>query len=142
MQIEDPGQFRDRRVGIGPAGPGKSAITNLLAPHALPMEVRLLLPREREVATIVYSIGSCTAAQVVHNLRRTPDRSTVRSMLNRLVDKGILKRTPGGRSFVYSPGLTLADSAVLALRRFANDYFAGSMSRAATSMHKIFEGSD
>ena len=104
-----------------------------------PMEVEQLLWREREVATIVYRLRAATATDVCENISGRLHNASVRSMLNRLVAKGILKRTLSGKAFVYLPALTPMDSRTLALRRFADDYFAGSVHLAAQTMRTLLE---
>src|SRR6476660_9278756 len=105
----------------------------------LPQEVERLLWREREVATIVYRLRAATANEVCDNLSSQLHNASVRSMLNRLVAKGILKRTMSGKAFVYLPALTSSDSRTLALRHFAEDYFAGSVHQAAQTMRALLE---
>ena len=108
-------------------------------PIGLPHEVQRLLPREREIATIVYSFRAATAQDVSENLSSRLSSSAVRSMLNRLVAKRILQRILSGRIFVYLPALTSNDSRTLALKRFADDYFAGSVQQAATTMRALLD---
>jgi predicted transcriptional regulator len=105
----------------------------------LPHEVAVLLPREREIATIVYELGAATAVRVEASLSEPLSNAAVRSMLNRLVAKGILKRTLSGAAFVYLPALTRTDSRMLALQRFAEDHFAGSAERAAATIKQLLE---
>jgi predicted transcriptional regulator len=71
---------------------------------------------------------------VCERLSAELSNASVRSMLNRLVAKGILKRTLSGNAFIYLPALTCTDSGALALKRFAEDHFAGSIERAAATM--------
>ena len=104
---------------------------------ALPREVEMLQSREREIATIVYSSRAVTANDVCANLSVPLTNAAVRSMLNRLVAKGILKRTSSGKAFVYLPDLTFSDSRTLALRRFADDFFSGSVEQAAQTMKTL-----
>ena len=105
----------------------------------LPREVRLLLWREREIATIVYELGAATAGEVLPRLSTHLENASVRSMLNRLVRKGILLRWRAGNAFVYLPALTLGDSRRRALSRFADDYFSGSIQLAAAAMVALIE---
>ena len=106
---------------------------------SLPPEVKQLLWREREIATIVYRLRAATANQVRDSLTTPLHNASVRSMLNRLVDKGVLKRTLSCKAFVYLPALTSSDSRARALRRFADDYFAGSVHQAALTMRALLE---
>ena len=102
-----------------------------------PREVELLLPGEREMATIVYTHGACTAAEVTARLSSEVSNAYVRSVLNRLVAKGILKRSLSLRTFIYLPALSCTDSGRLALQRFADDHFDGSIERAAAAMKTL-----
>lgn len=104
---------------------------------ALPREVQLLLRREREVATIVYALGAATANDVLARLEVRLANASVRSMLNRLVAKGILMRSLAGRRFIYLPRLSASDSMRRALFQFADDYFGGSLEAAAQAMQEI-----
>jgi predicted transcriptional regulator len=106
----------------------------------LPREVELLLGREQEIARIVYHLRACTAAEVLERVTVPLANCSVRSMLNRLVEKGVLKRTLGGRAFIYEPAVTIADSGTRALARFADDYFAGSLGHAAASITSLLGG--
>ena len=107
---------------------------------SLPSEVGLLSPREREIATAVYLLRAATAGQVQESLSVALANASVRSMLNRLVAKGILKRTLSGKAFVYLPALTSSESRARALKRFADDYFAGSVQQAAVAMRDLLDG--
>ena len=114
-----------------------SAIHLLVEAPRLPREVELLLFRERELATIVYARGAITAKQMEEELSASIANASIRSMLNRLVAKGILKRVLGYKAFVYLPALTPSDSGSLALKQFADDYFDGSLQQAARAMTKL-----
>ena len=106
----------------------------------LPREVRLLLPREREIAEIVYELEAATANDVLGRLSAPLANPSVRSMLNRLVRKGILIRWLTGRAFIYLPALTSIESRRIALVQFADDHFAGSIGKAAETMQEILGG--
>lgn len=111
------------------------------SPVTLPREVELLSRREREIATIVYLCRAATAGEVCDHLSAHLANASVRSMLNRLVAKGILKRTLSGKAFVYLPALTSSESRIMALKRFAEDYFDGSVEEAAEAMKGLLESS-
>ena len=102
----------------------------------LPQQVRELFDREREVATIVYTMRRASASAVQARLSKRLSNGAVRSMLNRLVVKGILKRVRRGRhgAFVYLPALNTAVVTQTALRQLADDFFSGSLHRAALAI--------
>jgi hypothetical protein len=106
----------------------------------LPNEVRVLYPREREIATIVYALRAATAKDVAPYLCERLLNASLRSMLNRLVAKGILTHIRSGRAFVYLPALTSQDAGLVALRHFAE--VGGSLSRAARTMDALTRRQD
>ncbi len=97
----------------------------------LPPQVRALANREREVATIVYRRGASTAIDVENRLSPRITNAAVRSMLVRLIKKGILVRERGtrgrGQQCVYLPAITLPDVKERAIRELAGRYFEGSL---------------
>ena len=107
------------------------------AASGLPPELRKLPPREREIAEMVYRLEAATAKQVVEKLSDPLTNAAVRSMLNRLVRKGILTRWLMRRTFIYLPALTRTDSRRIALVEFAEDHFGGSIQRAAETMQQL-----
>jgi predicted transcriptional regulator len=92
-----------------------------------------LAPREKEVAAIVYRSGEATADQVVNALSDSLSNSAVRSMLNRLVSKRLLRRTRHGRLFLYRP-YDAEDFQERALKRLADEYFQSSVYQMAVSV--------
>jgi predicted transcriptional regulator len=59
---------------------------------------------ERGIMGVVWAHPRVTVRQVVENLRpsRRPAYTTVMTVMNRLVEKGILRRKPDGQIFQYS----------------------------------------
>src|SRR5205085_3338977 len=62
-----------------------------------------LSPAQREIMEIVWDRGEVTALDVRRILSRTRKvaRNTVRTVLERMEDKGWLKHTAEGRTFLY-----------------------------------------
>lgn len=104
-----------------------------------PAKVLDLFEREQEVAIVVYRRGCATAREVQERLSDRLSNGAVRSMLNRLVSKRILKRQRRGRhgAFVYLPALTDEVIEERALRQLANDFFDGSLFRTAAALDKL-----
>ena len=96
-----------------------------------------LPPREQEVATIVYLNTSITANEVQEALPTEISNSAVRSMLNRLVEKGVLRRSRAGAKFFYGPAFLLPGIQDRALERVAEDFFGGSLFDAADRLLKL-----
>jgi len=103
-----------------------------------------LAPREQEVATIVYLNASMTATEVESALSSEISNAAIRSMLNRLVAKGVLRRHKGeGKSyFIYSPAVQLPEIQERVLERVAGDYFGGSLSEVSRCVVRLMEKQD
>lgn len=61
-------------------------------------------PAELEVLQITWEHGPCTVREAMELLDYDPPRAytSVMSLMNVMSDKGLLKRTPRGRAFVYA----------------------------------------
>ena len=98
----------------------------------LPPQVRELAWRERQIASIVYGLGFATAKEVQFELGEPLSNGAVRSMLVRLVRKGILSRRPGKRgagcSDLFIANLSVDQARKRALAKLAEDFFGGSIS--------------
>lgn len=109
----------------------------------LPAAVQALPPREREVAQIVYRQGRASARDVEAHLSAALTNGAVRSMLGRLVAKGVLRIRGGrrgrGHRCLYFPAIDSLQSREQALRRFADEYFDGSMVDATQAMLQLLQ---
>lgn len=112
-----------------------------MPPDELPTEVMNLYRREREIAEIVFEKGErgVTAKCVQASLSDSLTNAAVRSMLNRLVRKGVIGRTRTDEDvqYVYHPRATCAGSTERAIRQFADDFFGGSLQEVAASVHRL-----
>lgn len=104
-------------------------------PLRVPPQVANLAAREKELALIVYSHGAITAKAIEASISRPPSNSALRSMLNRLCRKGILKRRRLAQShkdarripYLYFPAIIADDVRKNAIREIAEDYFDDSL---------------
>ncbi|HVC97382.1 MAG TPA: BlaI/MecI/CopY family transcriptional regulator [Pirellulales bacterium] len=82
---------------------------------------------EWDVMEVVWKLGAATAANVIDELARSRDwnHRTIRTMLSRLVAKGILRREEDGQRSVYRPAI----SRQLCVRQEGRSF-----------LRKIFEG--
>jgi len=105
----------------------------------MPPEVSKLYRREREVAEAVYVRRSATAKVVQALLSDQLTSPAVRSMLNRLVRKGILarQRADDGVEYVYYPAINQHASQERAIRQVAEDFFGGSLAEIAASVLRL-----
>jgi predicted transcriptional regulator len=63
-------------------------------------------PAELEVLKVLWERGPSTVRGVMDSLAEQGHRrayTSVMSLMNVMADKGLLKRTPQGRAFIYSP---------------------------------------
>jgi predicted transcriptional regulator len=107
----------------------------------LPPAVRRLASRERQVATLIYRKGALTAKEVGGHIPEV-SHGAIRTMLGRLVRKGILKcRHSGyGKTLLYLPAIAAADIVEIALKRVAEDFYQGSVLEAAAAIHAFLAG--
>jgi predicted transcriptional regulator len=105
--------------------------------------VRKLASRERQIAAIIYERGCMTAKELEQLLEPRLSNGAIRSMLLRLVHKGILRRHSGkvgrGQSFVYVPAITPQETKERALTRLSQDYFDGSLLKMAVEIFDVIE---
>lgn len=95
--------------------------------------------REREVAEIVYACGEASAQDICQALPDRLSNAAVRSMLQRIEAKGLVRRRKDGRKYLYSAALPDRTIREAALRRIAKDYFDGSLVRAARMLGDMVE---
>jgi BlaI family transcriptional regulator, penicillinase repressor len=82
---------------------------------------------------IIYARGKATANDVVAAMADAPTRTTVRTILRILEEKGHLSHKVEEREFVYSPVKTPAQVGKSALKNVLNSFFANSLPRAVAA---------
>src|SRR5271154_5959903 len=85
---------------------------------------------EWEVMKVVWKRSSCSAQQVVEDLASSSDWSsaTVKTLLNRLLRKGVLEFKKNGKSYLYSPLWTEEQCRKLEAESFLDRVFDGALS--------------
>lgn len=114
--------------GVGSVHPDASR-------EPLPREVERLFPRMREIARIVYLNGSATAREIQDAIEDPLTLYGIRTMLNRLIRRGIIKSRKSGRhrEIIYLPGILNDGIRELALARMIEHDFDGSCQTALQS---------
>lgn len=104
----------------------------------LPSQLGKLRPRMKEIATLVYREGGATALQVRKAMPDPPSIYAVRTMLNRLSRKDVLRRRASGRhsSILYLPAIVTDEVREAALRRFLRRSFNDS---APTALEVVLQ---
>ncbi|MBX3562286.1 MAG: BlaI/MecI/CopY family transcriptional regulator [Sphingomonas sp.] len=93
--------------------------------------------REREVAEIIYAKGEASADDICRALSDPLSNAAVRSMLQRIAAKGMIRRHKVGRKFLYSAVRPCRLAREAALRRISRDYFDGSLACAARALAEM-----
>jgi BlaI family penicillinase repressor len=85
-------------------------------------------PGELEILKILWRRGPSTVRQVMEELNGSRKRAytSVMSLLNVMVDKGLLRRRPHGRAFVYAPRVERRPTLGRLVRELAERAFGGS----------------
>ena len=101
----------------------------------LPPKLRDLGPRQREIAAIVYRAAAATPRDVRANLAEPASVRVVRTLLDRMVAKGIVKRRHSGRhnEIMYVAAIATPQVKEAAVKRLVEEQFDGSLSEAAAT---------
>jgi BlaI family penicillinase repressor len=85
---------------------------------------------EWEVMKVVWKRTPCSALQVVADLASSSDWSpaTVKTLLNRLLRKGVIEFKKNGKSYLYSPLWTEEQCRKLEAESFLDRVFDGALS--------------
>ena len=86
--------------------------------------------RERQIMEVVWRLGNATATDVVAQIDDPPTRTSVRTLMRILEEKGHLKHELDGREFVYKPTRPRQRVGQRALSRVVQTFFGGSVGDA------------
>lgn len=89
--------------------------------------------RGRQIMEIIYAKGHATATDVLENLADAPTRTSVRTLLRILEEKGHVKHKKRGREFVYFPRQQRERAGQSALQRLLRTFFDGSLEKAVAA---------
>jgi predicted transcriptional regulator len=92
-----------------------------------------LSKRERQIMDVVYSLGSATASQVLELMEKPPSRSSVRTFLTILENRGFLRHKKVGKEYLYEPTRPRQRVGKSALQRVIDVFFGGSLEKAVTA---------
>ncbi len=91
-------------------------------------------PRELEVMSVLWRLGSATVADVRDELRDSLAYTTVLSALQTLEDKGYIRHEAEGRAYRYFPTVQADRAGGSALARIREAIFHGSAERMFAQM--------
>jgi len=90
--------------------------------------------REREVFEILCGLEEATASAVRNAMSDPPSDSAVRTLLARLVSKGLVTHRTANQAYVYAPTPRAEAVAETALQKLVQTFFQGSAASAATAL--------
>ena len=101
-----------------------------------------LPPRERQIVDLLYQRGNLAVAEICAALPDNPSGSAIRTMLKRLEDKGVVRRTESDKGYVYSPAVADSVARKNALSEVVRVFFNNSPAGAATALLGMSERLD
>ena len=106
---------------------------------SLDRRLAALGPRQQEIAGIVYATAAVTPREVQQRLSEQRSLRVIRTLLDRLVLKGLVRRRSSGRhrEIIYVAAIPTPDVREVAIRRLVNERFGGSFAQAAMELQEI-----
>ena len=89
--------------------------------------------RERQIMDAIYALKQATVTEVVEAIADAPSRTTIRTLMRILEDKGHLKHKKQGREYLYLPTRPRARAGQSAMRRVVETFFGGSLEQAVAT---------
>lgn len=89
--------------------------------------------RERQIMDVIYAKGQASALEVTAALPDPPSKTTVRTLLGILEDKGHLTHSQDGMTYVYRAKQARKHAGPSALRRVLDVFFSGSLEQAVAA---------
>ena len=94
-----------------------------------------LTRREREIVNILFALGNRASADEIRTrLTNPPSDSSVRVMLARLEQKGVLRHQQDGLRYIYSATTPPTVAKRKALQHYVQTFFAGSFRQMLTAL--------
>ena len=101
----------------------------------MPRTTRLdLTRRESQIIEILYRRRRATVEEIRAELPDAPSPSSVRKLLEIMIDRGLLAREYEGPRHVYFPAVTPEDASRSALKQLVHTFFDGSPGSAIAAL--------
>jgi predicted transcriptional regulator len=98
-------------------------------------QIDRLTRREREIVNAVFALGNRASVEDIRSrLDTPPSDSSVRVMLARLEQKGVVRRQQDGLRNIYSITVSPTAAKRSAIQQFVQTFFGGSMRLMLTSL--------
>ena len=82
--------------------------------------------RERQIMDILYRLGEASVKDVMENMDDAPSYSSVRTLINKLVEKGHVDLKESGLKYVYFPLVAREKASQSALNNVVKTFFSDS----------------
>lgn len=93
-----------------------------------------LTRRESQIMEILYRRRRATVEEIRSELPDAPSPSSVRKLLDIMIDRGLLAREYDGPRFVYFPAVTPEEASRSALRQLVRTFFDNSPGSAMAAL--------
>lgn len=90
--------------------------------------------RERQIMDVLYRLGNASVKEVMENIFDAPSYSAVRTLMQKLVDKGHISHKEEGKKYMYFPLVDHKNASKSALTRVVNTFFRDSTFIAMNSL--------
>ena len=106
--------------------------------YSLDRKLAALGPRQQEIAGIVYAHASVTPREVQQRLSEQRSLRVIRTLLDRLVLKGLVRRKASGRhrEILYIAAIPTPRVREAAIRKLVDERFGGSLALASTALQE------
>ena len=106
--------------------------------YSLDRKLAALGPRQQEIAGIVYAHASVTPREVQQRLSEQRSLRVIRTLLDRLVLKGLVRRKASGhhREILYIAAIPTPRVREAAIRKLVDERFGGSLALAWTALQE------
>lgn len=96
--------------------------------------------RERQIMDVLYRLETASAKEIMEHIPEAPTYSTVRTILQKLVDKGHISYRESGLKYVYYPLVDHNKASKKALSNVVKTFFQGSPAMAVNSLLGMSKG--
>ncbi len=93
-----------------------------------------LTKRERQILDALYQLDGGSVQQVLDAIDNPPSYSSVRALLNRMVEKNQIKSKRDGNRYLYFPLNNKKVAGLSAMKRLVETFFAGSTTDAVKAL--------
>tara|TARA_R110002073_G_scaffold41891_4_gene118020 strand:+ start:1455 stop:1826 length:372 start_codon:yes stop_codon:yes gene_type:complete len=90
--------------------------------------------RERQIMDVLYRLENASVREVRENIDDAPSYSAVRTLMQKLVDKGHIAHREEGKKYVYFPVVNHKKASKSALSRVVSTFFRDSTFQAMNSL--------